>query len=195
MGKAVCGGRSRRRTTSSGGRRSVLPPKARVRRRKGDHPGPCSRGRARRPTAARLPNAGPAQLRWVRDGMWHKRVTRRRRNPARPHGVMPQRPGRPTDPMYCRPVQGAEMTTFDGVEVRFADAAQRSRRAAAAAKEELIQIVDATIVTWPQGSRKPKSEQLRSLTGVGAHWAGASGACCSGCCSSFRCWGSRSAPG
>jgi uncharacterized membrane protein len=35
-------------------------------------------------------------------------------------------------------------------------------------KEELIQIVDAAIVTWPQGRRKPKTEQLRSLAGVGA---------------------------
>jgi uncharacterized membrane protein len=35
-------------------------------------------------------------------------------------------------------------------------------------KEELVQIVDAAIVTWPQGRKKPKTEQLRSLTGAGA---------------------------
>lgn len=35
-------------------------------------------------------------------------------------------------------------------------------------KEELIQIVDAAIVTWPEGRKKPKTEQLRSLTGAGA---------------------------
>jgi uncharacterized membrane protein len=35
-------------------------------------------------------------------------------------------------------------------------------------KEELVQIIDAAIVTWPQGRKKPKTEQLRSLTGAGA---------------------------
>ena len=35
-------------------------------------------------------------------------------------------------------------------------------------KEELIQIVDAAVVTWPQGRRKPKTEQLHSLAGAGA---------------------------
>jgi uncharacterized membrane protein len=35
-------------------------------------------------------------------------------------------------------------------------------------KEELIQIVDAAIVTWPVERKKPKTEQLRSLAGVGA---------------------------
>lgn len=35
-------------------------------------------------------------------------------------------------------------------------------------KEELIQIVDAAIVTWPDGRKKPKTEQLHSLTGAGA---------------------------
>jgi uncharacterized membrane protein len=35
-------------------------------------------------------------------------------------------------------------------------------------KEELVQIVDAALVTWPEGKRKPKTEQLRSLTGAGA---------------------------
>jgi uncharacterized membrane protein len=35
-------------------------------------------------------------------------------------------------------------------------------------KQELIQVVDAAIVTWPEGRKKPKTEQLRSLTGMGA---------------------------
>jgi uncharacterized membrane protein len=35
-------------------------------------------------------------------------------------------------------------------------------------KEELIQVVDAAVVTWPQGRRKPKTEQLHSLAGAGA---------------------------
>jgi len=33
---------------------------------------------------------------------------------------------------------------------------------------ELIQILDAAIVTYPEGARKPKTQQLRSLAGVGA---------------------------
>ena len=35
-------------------------------------------------------------------------------------------------------------------------------------KEELLQVVDAAIVTWPADRKKPKTEQLRSLTGAGA---------------------------
>lgn len=35
-------------------------------------------------------------------------------------------------------------------------------------KEELVQIVDAAVVTWPEGRKKPKTEQLRNLTGAGA---------------------------
>lgn len=35
-------------------------------------------------------------------------------------------------------------------------------------KEELVQVVDAAIVTWPEGRKKPKTEQLRSLAGAGA---------------------------
>src|SRR4051812_36629338 len=34
-------------------------------------------------------------------------------------------------------------------------------------KQELIQIVDGAIVTWPPDRKKPKTEQLRSLTGAG----------------------------
>jgi uncharacterized membrane protein len=35
-------------------------------------------------------------------------------------------------------------------------------------KEELIQINDAAYVTWPEGKKKPKTEQLHNMTGVGA---------------------------
>ena len=35
-------------------------------------------------------------------------------------------------------------------------------------KEELIQINDAAYVTWPEGKKRPKTEQMHSLTGAGA---------------------------
>ncbi|HEY2204482.1 MAG TPA: DUF1269 domain-containing protein [Pseudonocardia sp.] len=35
-------------------------------------------------------------------------------------------------------------------------------------KEELIQVNDAACVSWPEGRKKPKTEQLHSLTGAGA---------------------------
>jgi uncharacterized membrane protein len=35
-------------------------------------------------------------------------------------------------------------------------------------KQGLIQINDAAYVTWPEGRKKPKTEQLHSLTGAGA---------------------------
>ena len=35
-------------------------------------------------------------------------------------------------------------------------------------KQELIQVVDAATVTWPSDKKKPKTEQLVSLTGAGA---------------------------
>jgi len=36
------------------------------------------------------------------------------------------------------------------------------------AKQELIKIHDAAIVTWPAGKKKPKTRQLNNLAGVGA---------------------------
>jgi len=35
-------------------------------------------------------------------------------------------------------------------------------------KGQLITLEDAAIVTWPQGKKKPKTQQLESLTGAGA---------------------------
>jgi uncharacterized membrane protein len=35
-------------------------------------------------------------------------------------------------------------------------------------KEELLQINDGAYVTWPEGKKKPKTEQLSRLTGAGA---------------------------
>lgn len=36
------------------------------------------------------------------------------------------------------------------------------------AKMQLINLHDAAIVTWPDGKKKPKTEQLHNLAGVGA---------------------------
>src|SRR5688572_8306295 len=36
------------------------------------------------------------------------------------------------------------------------------------AKQELIQLHDAAVVTWPEGAKKPKTHQLASTTGAGA---------------------------
>ena len=35
-------------------------------------------------------------------------------------------------------------------------------------EEELLQLDDAAIVTWPEDRKKPKTEQLRSMAGMGA---------------------------
>ena len=35
-------------------------------------------------------------------------------------------------------------------------------------KEELINVVDAAVVTWPEGRSKPRTEQLHRLVGTGA---------------------------
>jgi uncharacterized membrane protein len=34
-------------------------------------------------------------------------------------------------------------------------------------KEDLLQLDDAAIVTWPEDRKKPKTEQLRSMAGIG----------------------------
>jgi uncharacterized membrane protein len=35
-------------------------------------------------------------------------------------------------------------------------------------KQHLIEVQDAAIVTWPQGAKKPKTQQLHSMTSAGA---------------------------
>ena len=35
-------------------------------------------------------------------------------------------------------------------------------------KEELVQVIDAAFVYWPEGRKKPKTQQLHHLTGAGA---------------------------
>ncbi len=35
-------------------------------------------------------------------------------------------------------------------------------------KEELIQVLDGATVSWPEGKKKPKTQQLHSLAGAGA---------------------------
>jgi uncharacterized membrane protein len=35
-------------------------------------------------------------------------------------------------------------------------------------KQHLIEVQDAAIVTWPQGKKQPKTQQLHSMTGAGA---------------------------
>src|SRR5947199_582905 len=37
-----------------------------------------------------------------------------------------------------------------------------------AQKEELVQLQDAAIVTWPVGKKKPQTKQLTNMSGVGA---------------------------
>jgi len=52
-------------------------------------------------------------------------------------------------------------------------------------KQQLIQIQDGAILTWPAGAKKPKTKQLSDMTGAGALVV-PSGACCSACCSLSR---------
>jgi uncharacterized membrane protein len=47
-------------------------------------------------------------------------------------------------------------------------AGQMEQTLLAAQKQQLITIQDAAIVTWPQGKKGPKTEQLHSLAGQGA---------------------------
>src|ERR1700759_93148 len=35
-------------------------------------------------------------------------------------------------------------------------------------KEEVVEIDDAAVVSWPQGAKKPKTKQLHNLAGAGA---------------------------
>jgi uncharacterized membrane protein len=61
------------------------------------------------------------------------------------------------------------MATLSVLKFETADGAkQMEQTLLAAQKQQLITIQDAAIVTWPQGKKGPKTEQLHSLTGQGA---------------------------
>jgi uncharacterized membrane protein len=54
-----------------------------------------------------------------------------------------------------------EFPTAEGAQVLLG-------RLEALQKQQLITVNDGAIVTWPAGAKKPKTEQLRDMTGVGA---------------------------
>jgi uncharacterized membrane protein len=61
------------------------------------------------------------------------------------------------------------MATLSVLKFETADGAkQMEQTLLAAQKQQLITIQDAAIVTWPQGKKGPKTEQLHSLTAQGA---------------------------
>ncbi len=61
------------------------------------------------------------------------------------------------------------MATLSVLKFETSDGAkQMEQTLLAAQKQQLITIQDAAIVTWPQGKKGPKTEQLHSLTGQGA---------------------------
>ncbi len=61
------------------------------------------------------------------------------------------------------------MATLSVLKFPTADAAQKMESTLLdLQKQHLIEIQDAAIVTWPPGAKKPKTEQLHSLTGQGA---------------------------
>ena len=61
------------------------------------------------------------------------------------------------------------MATLTAFKFETADGAQKGLDLAESLqKQGLIQVVDGAIVTWPQGKKKPKTEQLHSMGGVGA---------------------------
>jgi uncharacterized membrane protein len=61
------------------------------------------------------------------------------------------------------------MATLSVLKFPTADGAQQTESTLLALqKQHLIEIHDAAIVTWPQGKKQPKTQQLHSLTGQGA---------------------------
>jgi uncharacterized membrane protein len=61
------------------------------------------------------------------------------------------------------------MTTLSVLKFHTADGAQKVENVLLELKKQhLIEVQDAAIVTWPQGARQPKTQQLRSLAGAGA---------------------------
>jgi uncharacterized membrane protein len=61
------------------------------------------------------------------------------------------------------------MATLSVLKFSTADGAQQMKdKLLALQKQQLITIQDAAIVTWPQGKKQPKTEQLHDLAGEGA---------------------------
>jgi uncharacterized membrane protein len=61
------------------------------------------------------------------------------------------------------------MTTLTVLKFNTADGADKALDLIKSlSKQHLINLHDAAIVTWPQGKKKPKTEQLTSMAGVGA---------------------------
>jgi len=63
------------------------------------------------------------------------------------------------------------MSTLAALKFNTATGAEEALdKVKALAKEHLLNLEDAAIVTWPQGKNKPKTKQLSSMTGAGALW-------------------------
>lgn len=61
------------------------------------------------------------------------------------------------------------MATLTVLEFETADGAEKALRIVEdLSKKQLIKLHDAAIVTWPEGKKKPKTEQLSNLAGAGA---------------------------
>lgn len=61
------------------------------------------------------------------------------------------------------------MATLTVWKFEQADTAERAERLLEdMAKQELIKIEDAAIVSWPEGKKSPKTRQAQSMTGAGA---------------------------
>jgi uncharacterized membrane protein len=61
------------------------------------------------------------------------------------------------------------MATLSVLKFPTADGAQQMENALLGLqKQHLIEVQDAAIVTWPQGKKQPKTQQLHSLAGQGA---------------------------
>ena len=61
------------------------------------------------------------------------------------------------------------MATLSVLKFSTADGAQQMESTLLSLqKQQLITIQDAAIVTWPQGKKQPKTEQLHNLAGAGA---------------------------
>jgi uncharacterized membrane protein len=61
------------------------------------------------------------------------------------------------------------MTTLSVLKFPTADGAQKMESTLLdLQKQHVIEVQDAAIVTWPQGKKKPKTEQLHNMAGAGA---------------------------